>query len=288
MTAAGAVTYSYDANGNLTGNSAGMSLSYNAKDQTTSITPAGGSATAMTYTAFTSNALGLGYENTAGTPIYYTRSPTGDLIGERQPGGNYYVLTDGLGSVVRVIDAAGTAQNAYRYGAFGESLGASGSTPNAIRFAGGYLDSSGQYKNGARYLDVTTGTWTQPDPNQAGLTTPLGAGYEYALSDPVNNWDPTGAYTVTGCKFPQTARLYVPAADLRPLIRDLCVPRRVSFIRSPRDVATAHSVGYLWCFAVSVNGYGPKYSVGALWTAGTAANWCGAGARAWSYVRWYN
>ncbi len=46
LTAAGSTTYSYDANGNLTGNSAGLSLSYNALNQTASITPPGGSAIA--------------------------------------------------------------------------------------------------------------------------------------------------------------------------------------------------------------------------------------------------
>ncbi len=72
LTAAGSTTYSYDANGNLTGNSAGLSLSYNALNQTASITPPGGSAIGMSYAgdsqvervaagsrSFTNSALGL-------------------------------------------------------------------------------------------------------------------------------------------------------------------------------------------------------------------------------------
>ena len=50
LTQAGTTTYSYDANGNLTGNSAGLTLAYNAANQTTRITPPGGSAVAMGYT----------------------------------------------------------------------------------------------------------------------------------------------------------------------------------------------------------------------------------------------
>ncbi len=38
---AGSTSYSYDANGNLTGSSAGMAVSYNAKDQTTRVQAAG-------------------------------------------------------------------------------------------------------------------------------------------------------------------------------------------------------------------------------------------------------
>ena len=43
----------YDANGNETSSSAGLSLGYNAKDQTSSLTPPGGSALAQSYTGAT-------------------------------------------------------------------------------------------------------------------------------------------------------------------------------------------------------------------------------------------
>lgn len=208
MTVAGGITYSYDANGNLTGNSAGMSLSYNAKDQTTSITPAGGSATAMTYagegqsdrtqagsTTFTSNALGLGYETTAGASIYYTRSPTGELIGQRHPSGGHYLLTDGLGSVAKVIDASGSVVTTERYDPFGKTAASTGTLANALKFAGEYKDPSGLYKIGERYFDPDRGAWTQEDPivqhNAFGT-------YSYANADPVNNVDPSGAISVTG------------------------------------------------------------------------------------------
>lgn len=180
-----------------------MSLSYNAKDQTTSITPAGGSATAMTYTgegqsdrtqagptAFTANALGLGYETTSGASIYYTRTPTGELIGQRHPSGRHYLLSDGLGSVAKVIDASGAVVTAERYDPFGKTAASSGTLANAIKFAGEYKDPSGLYKIGERYFDPDRGVWTQEDPivqhNAYGT-------YSYANSDPVNLTDPSGA-----------------------------------------------------------------------------------------------
>ena len=60
----------------------------------------------------------------------------------------------------------------------------SGSVPNAWGYAGGYTDSTGLIKFGARYYDPTTGRWTQTDL--------VGAPYEYAGDNPINNSDPSG------------------------------------------------------------------------------------------------
>ncbi|HEX5506294.1 MAG TPA: hypothetical protein VFW96_27000 [Thermomicrobiales bacterium] len=59
LTAAGSTTYTYDANGNETGNSAGLAFAYNAKNQTTSVTPPGGAALAMSYSGATQAARRL-------------------------------------------------------------------------------------------------------------------------------------------------------------------------------------------------------------------------------------
>jgi YD repeat-containing protein len=73
-------TYSYDGNGSETSNSAGRAMTYDSKNHTTSVTPEGGSAVAMTYsgttqferptkgtTTFSYNPLGVYRDNTGST-----------------------------------------------------------------------------------------------------------------------------------------------------------------------------------------------------------------------------
>ncbi len=105
-------------NGNLTGSSAGLSLSYNALNQTASITPPGGSAIGMSYAgdsqvervaagsrSFTNSALGLSLAADGSGTTAYIRDNQGKLTEQRTPGGNYYYLFDGLGSVVALTDS---------------------------------------------------------------------------------------------------------------------------------------------------------------------------------------
>ena len=88
----GSTTYAYDAAGNQSSSSAGESLSYNPLNQTSSMTPAGGSALSMAYagvdstqrtlvgsTTLTSNSFGVASSTTSGTSTYFTRDPGGNL-----------------------------------------------------------------------------------------------------------------------------------------------------------------------------------------------------------------
>ena len=125
----GGATYNYDGNGNETGNSAGLALAYNDRNQTSSVTPVGGSASAQTFTgasqaqrltagstSFGYSALGMYQQQDATGTTYFTRDNNGGLIGERTPGGaHYYYLFDGLGSVVGVTDSSGSLANTYAY-----------------------------------------------------------------------------------------------------------------------------------------------------------------------------
>jgi RHS repeat-associated protein len=201
LTSHSGTTYSYDANGNETGNSAGLSLSYNPKNQTTAI-----SGLSMTYTGatqtervtagstnFTYNVLGCGGASTGiSGSTAYTRDNKGQLTEERLPNGStytpYYYLFDGLGSVVGLTDSAGTVQNTYTYGPYGEKGTWSEPIFNPWHFAGGYFDAStGLYKFGMRYYDPSVGRWTQQD------SVPGPNSYLYAGDSPVNAVDPTGA-----------------------------------------------------------------------------------------------
>lgn len=216
LTAGGGISYTYDNNGNLTGASDSRSLTYNAKNQTTAIKPPGllSASVAMTYagstqdertkaanTTFTNGFGGLTIASEpgllGGSNTYYTRDDRGNLIGQRLPGGTYYYLFDGLGSVVALTDLNGAAANRYAYDPYGNPIatGTSGSIANPWRFAGGYYDAgTNLYKFGTRYYEPNVGRWAQPDPIAGELT------YAYAGDNPVNFVDPSGLFCITGTR----------------------------------------------------------------------------------------
>jgi RHS repeat-associated protein len=199
LTARGSVTYSYDANGNQSGSSAGQALAYNGADQTTSLKRAGGSALAATYaganqverasagaTTFTNTLLGVSAGGTTG----YTRDPAGALVGIRGTNRSYY-LFDGRGSVVAVTSSSGSVTNSYTYDPFGVTTETKALLTNVFnpwRYAGQYQDTTtGLYKMGARYYQPELGRWTQPDPSGQEANP-----YLYVAGNPVNFVDPSG------------------------------------------------------------------------------------------------
>ena len=217
MTSAPAGTYSYDADGNQISNSAGLKLAYNAKNQTTSITPAGQSATALTYlgagqatlTAIGAatqepDVLGVGYRTDSTGTTYYTQDNNSDLLSERLPGGGYdYYVPDSQGSVLAVTDTNGNAADTYSYDPYGQTTASTGTTANVWGFQQGEQLPGGDYHFGQRYYDPSTGRWTQEDPlNQ--ITDPAQADrYLFAGESPLINGDPTGrldaASVLRGC-----------------------------------------------------------------------------------------
>ena len=202
----GAATYTYDPNGNLTGGG-GWSLSYNAKDQTTSITKPGGTAlTPLAYagadqtqrtqaatTSFINSALGVASATSSGSTASYTRDNRGTLVSLRTAtDSRFYYLFDGLGSVVGLVNSSGSKVNTYSYDPYGVQLSATEAVANPWRYAAGYFDTqTGLTKFGTRYYDPTLGRWTQRDP-----ISPTFANYRYAGCDPVNRIDPLGTQEI--------------------------------------------------------------------------------------------
>ncbi|HEU6446659.1 MAG TPA: DNRLRE domain-containing protein [Gaiellaceae bacterium] len=206
LTSAGTTTFSYDANGNETSRSDGRAAVYNAKDQTTSMTPPGGSAVPMSYsgagqfrrvlaggTSFQQNALGLGRETTGGVSTTHIRDNDGFLLEQRTSSADYYVLFDGLGSVAALTDTSGNVASRYNYEPFGKwtcTLGCSVTSP--WRFLGGlgvYWDVQIRlYKIGTRYYDADLGRFVQADPVPGGSAN----AYDYADQNPINNVDIDG------------------------------------------------------------------------------------------------
>ncbi|MCA1843039.1 MAG: hypothetical protein LC792_07570, partial [Actinobacteria bacterium] len=211
MTGVGSTTYSYDANGNQTANSAGQALAYNDRDQTTSTKAPGAlaptfmnydgpgqaervgeGADKIQYGLLGAEIVGQGLVVAADT--YYTRDSGGNLVGTRTGGNNYYYLFDGLGSVVALTDSAGNVANRYSYDPYGNTVSASGSVFNVWGFAGGFIDhgdATGLVQFGQRYYDPAVGRWTQQDP--VGPRT----NYLYAGDDPLNFVDPSGMNAVS-------------------------------------------------------------------------------------------
>jgi RHS repeat-associated protein len=210
-TPSGAVTFSFDANGNETGSSGGAAFSYNGKNQTTSITYAGTTMSPLAYTdtgqqqrisagstTFNSEGGGIGIATTSGVSTYYVTDGQGNIIGERTGSAHYYFLSDRVGSVVALISGDGqTVADRYGYDPYGNTTYKTGTVANSLGYAGGYTDPTGLIKFGARYYDPSTARWTQVDP----AATSMSSSYQYADSNPANETDPSGYF---GCCFGQT------------------------------------------------------------------------------------
>lgn len=217
-TPTGATTYSYDANGDLTGSSDGLSATYNVAKQKIAYTRPGGSSTTFEYagqgqtertkknsTLYLDTVLGVSAEK--GSDYRgYLRDNTGALVGIRNPEGTppvkkrYYYLKDALGSPVALTNDQGTVVRRHVYNdPYGEEVTDStvvaGAPTNPYRFAGEHLDSeTNLYKIGERYYNPTLARWTQKDPMMQAFSPREANAYGYAGADPVNNIDPTGLH----------------------------------------------------------------------------------------------
>jgi RHS repeat-associated protein len=182
-------------------------MSYNVKDQTSTLTPPMGSALSMTYAGssqvdrlaqgtrtFENSALGVVARTIPGQgTTAYTREDSGRIVGQRAPdGGRDYFLFDGLGSVIGITNSSGQVVRGYRYDPYGRTIASGGSTETPWRFAGEYLDQAGLYKIGHRYYDPNDGRWTQRDPLMQLYDPRQGNRYPYVGGDPVNLIDPSG------------------------------------------------------------------------------------------------
>jgi RHS repeat-associated protein len=204
----GATTWTSNNNGDQTGNSAGLAYAYNAKGQTTSITPTGGSAVTYTYTdadqvqltsrtlsgtttTYDNTVLGIDRSTVGGTSTYTIRDNNGVALGTHTGSTSTYYLFDGQGSVRQTVKQDGTGLATVTYDPYGQQL--TGTIP-AVGFVGGQYDAATKlYKFGGRYDDSSLGRWTQPDPVPGQETQPESINrYAYAGNDPINNSDLSG------------------------------------------------------------------------------------------------
>jgi RHS repeat-associated protein len=210
--------YTYDSNGNETGNGT-SSFAYNLASQLTSSTTSG-TATSYSYdgdgnrlASLTSGGANLYYtwdtqaasgipelaleQSSAGALVRrYLDGPTG-AVSMTNSGGTYYYQHDPLGNVSDLTDAAGTPQWAYSYEPYGDNRTAtnvSGSAPeNRLRFDAQYHDPEPQtYNLRNRELDPSSGRFDGVDPLDAPPTIPTSSTYAYVAGRPTVLSDPTG------------------------------------------------------------------------------------------------
>ena len=163
-------TYGYDNDNNRTGtthpNGVVVTSAYNAAGNVTAITAVKG---ASVY-------VNLAYEyrrpGSAVDDIPLRSAVTDQVSGERTAytyDPDYDQLTDALGSVIALTDAAGTKTDTFSYDPYGVDAGRTGTTENPYRFTGEHRDPSGQYKIGS---GTTPRNWAGgPNPTRPARTT---------------------------------------------------------------------------------------------------------------------
>ncbi len=211
LTQAGAVVYSYDANGNLTGTSAGQSFTYDPFNRMTQAVGAGGTAT-YTYNGDGLKVQRIGpdgatrYYYDGIRPIWETdgagsmtaqldRDIFGNLLSRREASGTRrYYYPDGLGSTIALTDETGSVVASMLYDAWGQVRASNGTSQGKYRYTGAELDeATGLYHLGARFYDPTIGRWLGEDPARLGNFSPLSLNlYAFAWNMPTGLVDYTG------------------------------------------------------------------------------------------------
>lgn len=134
-----------------------------------------------------------GNNNVVSIFVYGTRSNVPDYM--IKGGRTYRIISDSLGSVRLVVDAAtGAVAQRLDYDAFGNVLMDTNPGFQPFGFAGGLYDPQTKLMRfGVRDYDAETGRWTAKDPLGLQQGTNL---YDYVQNNPINFIDPGGAALV--------------------------------------------------------------------------------------------
>lgn len=221
ITARANITYSYDANGNLTQKSTSGTTDHFRYDPANRLIQVddGNSLIKARY-GYDPFDLRL-WKDIQGVKTYYMYADEG-LIGEfnasgaqlssygwqpasqwttnplflKNADGYHFYQNDHLGTPQQLTSASGAIEWSASYQAFGQAQIGTAAVTNNLRLPGQYLDSeTGLHYNWRRYFDPETGRYLTPDP--LGLE---GGGnlYAYVEADPINNIDPSGECGLLG------------------------------------------------------------------------------------------
>jgi RHS repeat-associated protein len=200
----GAYLPTYDLNGNLTSDGNGLTLTYNALDQTSSINGATNSYYGEGQneriiagpSSYQNDILGLSRrDNGSGDIIYLTRDLNGQIVDQRgSSSGTYYPLFDGEGTIVGLTDTKGQLLDGgnFTYDPYGNRDSAGGGDPNSWGFQGGYITAGNLYHFGARYYNPLLPAWTQQDPIDNPSSLLQADRYVFVGDDPINLADVVG------------------------------------------------------------------------------------------------
>jgi len=215
--------YGYDDNGNLTGKSGEATYTWDFENRLIrvektdgtvvthrydadgnrvqkEVTPPAGSPTVTNFLVDPSGRLShvvAETDNASNLVAYYVRG-VDDPLAVIRPTETRYYHADGLGSMRFLTDELGNVTDTYGYTAFGELLDHVGTDVQPYQFAGEPFEpNAGFYYNRARWLDVGTGRFASVDTFSASEEDPRTLHrYLYVSSNPVNNIDPTGFFTL--------------------------------------------------------------------------------------------
>lgn len=111
-------------------------------------------------------------------------------------GASHYYAYDGIGSVVNLTSASGTAEWTYAYEPFGatrtETQEDNNAPINPMKFVGELSDPTGFYYLRARQYDPRNGRFDRPDPASTSAPDPYVSSYVYARNRPTVLIDPSG------------------------------------------------------------------------------------------------
>ncbi|WP_424184759.1 RHS repeat-associated core domain-containing protein [Actinokineospora sp. G85] len=229
-TTIGTTAQTYDGAGNLTSPAAGTNYEYSGTNQLVKATANGTQILTAAYDTadqtqprtinetvsgtttshvFTQTALGVSSVLDNGTTrTSVSRDPDGGLITLKAGNTRYNLITDYQGSVLGMVDTSGTLAATYTYTPYGAATAtgpAAGANP--FRYLGGYQLRNGLHTFGHRYYNSNWGRFTAPDPTGQERNT-----YAYAVSDPINNSDLSGADSEVGGLIGTTVGLTLGAA----------------------------------------------------------------------------
>jgi RHS repeat-associated protein len=208
-----ATSYTYDASGNRTAESGGLTMSagYNGANELTSYsnaaanmssatydgdglrastttTPSGGSASTQNFAWSTVGSVPELLQDSTNAYIYGPYNIPFEQV-NLATGTIQYLVADALGSIRGVVNSSGSLTATTSYDAWGNPETTGGlSSYTSFGFAGGYMDPTGLIYFINRFYDPKSGSFLNVDPDL--MTT--GMAYTYASDNPTDVTDPLG------------------------------------------------------------------------------------------------